>query len=119
MFWRVDLASCWRLTSVAKNACLAKSGVVFKIFFSFSLELFVTVHFLSQLFLSKHSVSFSSNSIVALVHLQIFKEKVWALILSPHISYFDLHFLEYLCWCFLFLLWVCFGVFGFVLVWIT
>ena len=38
MFWRVDLASCWRLTSVAKNACLANTGGVFKIFFSFPLN---------------------------------------------------------------------------------
>ena len=28
------------------------------------------------------------------------RKKVWALILSPHISYFKLHFREYLCWCF-------------------
>ena len=32
MFWRLDLATCWRLTSVAKNACLAKIGAVFKSF---------------------------------------------------------------------------------------
>ena len=49
---------------------------------------------------SKHSVSFFTNSIVAFVHLQIFRKKVWALILSPHILYFELHFHEYLCWCF-------------------
>ena len=48
MFWRLDLATCWRLTSVAKNACLAKTGSVFKSF-QFSLELFMTIHFLSQL----------------------------------------------------------------------
>ena len=38
-----------------------------------------------------------------LLHLFTFKfsrKKVWALILSPHISYFELHFREYLCWCF-------------------
>ena len=35
MFWRLDLATCWQLTSVAKNACLAKTGSVFKPFFSF------------------------------------------------------------------------------------
>ena len=28
------------------------------------------------------------------------RKKVWALILSPHTSYFELHFHEYLCWCF-------------------
>ena len=32
MFWRLDLASCWRLTSVTKNACLAKTGAIFKSF---------------------------------------------------------------------------------------
>ena len=32
MFWRLDLATCWRLTSVAKITCLAKIGVVFKSF---------------------------------------------------------------------------------------
>ena len=35
MFWRLDLATRWRLTSVVKNACLAKIGAVFKSFFSF------------------------------------------------------------------------------------
>ena len=52
MFWRLDLATCWRLTPVAKNACLTKTGSVFKSF-QFSLELFMTIHFLSQLNLNQ------------------------------------------------------------------
>ena len=32
MFWRLDLESCWRLTLVAKNTCLAKTGAIFKSF---------------------------------------------------------------------------------------
>ena len=32
MFWQLDLATCWQLTLVAKNACLAKIGAVFKSF---------------------------------------------------------------------------------------
>ena len=43
--------------------CIVRA--VFKIFFSFSLKLFVTVHFLFHLKLPKHSVSPPSNSIVA------------------------------------------------------
>ena len=38
----------WRLTPVTKNACLAKTGSVFK-HFQFSLKFFMTIHFLSQL----------------------------------------------------------------------
>ena len=50
MFWRLVLATCWRLTPIAKNACLGKSGSIFlKKLFQFSLELFMTIHFLSQL----------------------------------------------------------------------
>ena len=48
MFWRLELATLWRLTSVAKNTCLAKIGVVFKSFSIFP-RTFVTVHLLSQL----------------------------------------------------------------------
>ena len=52
MFWRLDLATCWRLTPVAKNTCLAKTESVFKSF-QFSLELFMTIHFLSQVNLTQ------------------------------------------------------------------
>ena len=52
VFWRLDLMTCWRLTPVAKNECLAKTGLVFK-YFQFSLKLFMTIHFLSQLNLTQ------------------------------------------------------------------
>ena len=48
MFWRLVLAACWQLTSVAKNACLAKIGAVFKSFSVFP-RTFMTVHLLSKL----------------------------------------------------------------------
>ena len=32
VFWQLDLASCWRLTSVAKNACFAQWGQFLKSF---------------------------------------------------------------------------------------
>ena len=99
MFWWLDLATCWQLTSVAKNACLEKTGSVFKPF-QFSLELFVTIHFL----LTKSHPNTPCHSLqTPSLHLFTSKssrKKVWALILSPHISYFELYFHEYLCWCF-------------------
>ena len=38
VFWRLDLATCWRLTSVAKNACFAFRREFLKFFSVFSLE---------------------------------------------------------------------------------
>ena len=99
MFWRLALATCWWLTSVVKNACSAFWNQFLNLFNFPSNFLWLFTFSLNWIF-PKHSVSFSTNSIVALVHLQIFKKKVWALILSPHISCFKLHFREYLCWCF-------------------
>ena len=121
MFWQLALATCWRLTLVAKNACLEKSGSAFKNLFSFPSNLLWLFTFSLNWNSSKHSVSLSTNSIFTLVHLQIFKKKVWVLISSPHISCFELHFREYLCWCFFFsfFLWVCFIFFWIVLVWIV
>ena len=52
VFWRLALATCWRLTPITKNACLAKTGSVFKPF-QFSLKIFMTIHFLSQLNLTQ------------------------------------------------------------------
>ena len=94
------MATCWRFTPVAKNACLAKTGSVFKSF-QFSLEFFMTIHFLSQLNLTQ-----TLRVILYKLHcytcspLNLQKKKGMGLILSPHISYFELHFHEYLCWCF-------------------
>ena len=48
MFWWLDLATWWRLTSITKNVCLAKIGAVFKSFSVFP-RTFVTIHLLSQL----------------------------------------------------------------------
>ena len=36
VFWRLDLATCWRLNSVAKNACFAFLRTVFQKFLVFS-----------------------------------------------------------------------------------
>ena len=52
MFWRVKLATFWQLTLVAKNECLAKVGLFLK-GVQFSLEPFMTIHFLSQLKLTQ------------------------------------------------------------------
>ena len=48
MFWRLGLATVWRLNQVAKNACLVETGAVFKSFSVFP-RTFVTVHLLSKL----------------------------------------------------------------------
>ena len=48
MFWRLELATVWRLIQVMKNACLAETGAVFKSFSIFP-RIFVTVHLLSKL----------------------------------------------------------------------
>ena len=117
VFWRLDLATWWWLTSIAKNTCLAKSRSVFKSF-QFSLKPFMTIHFLSQLNLTQ-----TLRVILYKLHFwtctppNLQEEKVWALILSPHISYFA-SFSWVFVLVFWFLLWVCFNDFGFVLVWI-
>ena len=51
MLWRLELATVWRLNQVAKIACFAETGAVFKLF-QFFPRIFVTVHLLS-----KHSPS--------------------------------------------------------------
>ena len=117
LFSWLDLATCWWLTSVAKNVCLTKIGSVFKSF-QFSLEPFLTIHFLSQLNLTQ-----TLRVILYKLHcwtctpLNLQEEKVWTLILSPHISYFA-SFSWVFVLVFWFLLWMCFDDFRFVLVWI-
>ena len=48
MLWRLELATVWRLNSVAKIACLAETGAVLKLVSVFP-RTFVTVHLLSKL----------------------------------------------------------------------
>ena len=48
MLWRLELATVWRLITVAKNACFAETGAVFKPFSVFP-RTFVTVHLISKL----------------------------------------------------------------------
>ena len=88
MFWRLELATCWRLSSVTKSACLAKIRAVFLNLFQFFPRTFVTVHLLSKLSPSQT------------LHVPIFKlhwcfisypnhqEKVWVLFSSSHFPYF-------------------------------
>ena len=110
----------WRLTPVVKNTCLAKSGSVFKNLFSFPSNFLWLFTFSLNWNSPKHSMSLSTNSIFALFYLQIFKKKVWVLISSPHISCFELHFREYLRWCFVFFFVMgLFRFFWIVLVWIV
>ena len=99
MFWQLELATCWRLISVAKNAGLAKTESVFKSF-QFSLKLFMTIHFLSQLNLTQtlHVILYKLHCCTCSPpNLQ---EKRYGLLFSHLICLILLHFLEYLCWCF-------------------
>ena len=48
MFWRLELATVWRLNPVAKFTCLAEIGAVLKLVSVFP-RTFVTVHLLSKL----------------------------------------------------------------------
>ena len=120
VFWRLDLATCWQLTLVMKNVCLAKIGSVFKPF-QFSLKLFMTIHFLSQLNLTYtlrvtlykfHCCTCSPPNI---------QEKRYELLFSHLISLILSFIFVSICvgvLIFFLLLWVCFDVFGIILVWI-
>ena len=113
------MTTCWRLTPVAKNACLAKTRLVFKPF-QFSLELFMTIHFLSQL------------NLIQTIRVTLYKlhcctcsppnlqEKRYGLLFSHLIPRILSFIFVSICVGVLifFLLWVCFDVFGIVLVWI-
>ena len=126
MFWWLALATCWLLTPVAKNACLAISGSVFKPF-QFSLELFMSIHFLSQLkliqtlrvTLYKHHFCTCSppnlqekgmGSYFLTLYLVFWTSFSWVFML---VFCFFVFFVFFFFW-----LWVCFDVFGIVLVWI-
>ena len=113
------MATCWQLTPVAKNTCLAKTGSVFKPF-QYSLELFMTIHFLSQLNLTQ-------TLCVTLYKLNCctcsppnLQEKRYGLLFSHLISLILSFIFVSICVGVLifFFLWVFFDIFGIVLVWI-
>ena len=114
------MATCWQLTPVAKNTCLAKTGSVFKPF-QYSLELFMTIHFLSQLNLTQ-------TLCVTLYKLNCctcsppnLQEKRYGLLFSHLISLILSFIFVSICvgvLIFFFFLWVFFDIFGIVLVWI-
>ena len=87
-----------------KNVCLAKIGSIFKSF-QFSLEPFMTIHFLSLLNLTQ-----TLRVILYKLHCwtctppNLQEKKVWAFILSPYISYFTSF-----SWVFVLVFWFCYG----------
>ena len=64
MFWRLALATCWRLSPVTKNACFAFQRQ-FLTLFQFFPRMFVTVHCLPHFPLNWNWPKHSSNSIFA------------------------------------------------------
>ena len=70
MFWRLELATLWRLNQVAKNACLAEIGAIFKSFSVFPWT-FVTVHLLSKL-----SPSQTLRAPTSILHCCIFSAQI-------------------------------------------
>ena len=87
MFWRLEPATLWRLNQVAKNACLAEIGAVFKSFSVFS-RTFVTVHLLSKISPSQTlRVSIFKSHWCFISYLN-HQEKVWVLFSQSHFSYF-------------------------------
>ena len=86
--------------------CIVRA--VFKIFFSFSLELFVIVYFLSQLFLPKHSVSPFSNFIITSFLLKIIKKRYGSSRSSlPHFIFYVLSIIVLPFWVVIFFLSYC------------
>ena len=126
MFWWLALATCWRLTPVAKKCVFGKSGSVFKPF-QFSLELFMTIHFLSQLKLIQtlRVTLYKLHYCLQTPFLHLFTSKSSRKrygFLFPHLISRVLSFIFVnICVGILFflLLWVCFDVFRIVLVWIV
>ena len=90
MFWRLELATVWRLNQAAKNACLAETGAVFLNLFQFSLEHLWLFIFSLNYLLPKHSVLPFPFSIVAYFLLEFFKSQVW-------VFNFELIFTWFLC----------------------
>ena len=87
MFWRLELATLWRLNQVAKNACLAEIGTVFKSFSVFP-RTFVIVHLLSKLSPSQTLRESIFKSHWCFISCPNHQEKVWVLISQSHFTYF-------------------------------
>ena len=87
MFWRLDLATLWRLNQVAKNACLAEIGAVVKSFSVFP-RTFVTVHLLSKLSPSQTLRESIFKPHWCLISYPNHQEKVWVLLSQSHFPYF-------------------------------
>ena len=95
MFWRLELATVWRLNQVAKNACLAETGAVFKSFSVFP-RISVTVHLLFKLSPSqtfRESIFKSHWCFIFLNH----QEKVWVLLSQSHFPYYFYYRLDWYC----------------------
>ena len=98
----------WRLTGdlfqSQKTCVLCFKDSFYKTFLVFPSNFYdcsLSSPFLSQLKLTQTLLKLY----FCIISSQIFKKKVWVLISSPHISCFEFHFREYLCWCFVF----CYG----------
>ena len=84
MFWRLDLVTCWRLTSVAKNACLANIRAVFKSFSVFPRTYCdCSLSFLSETSQTHYVTHFQLHC--CFISSQNHQEKVWVLFSSSHI----------------------------------
>ena len=87
MFWRLELATVWRLNQVAKNACLAEIGAVFKSFSVFP-RTFVTVHLLYKLSPSQTLRKSIFKSHWCFISYPNHQENVWVLFSQSHFPCF-------------------------------
>ena len=87
MFWRLELATVWRLNQVAKNTCLAEIGAVFKSFSIFPRTI-VTVHLLSKLSPSQTLRESIFKPHWCFISYPNHQEKVWVLLSQSHFPYF-------------------------------
>ena len=117
VFWRLALATCWRLTSVVKNACSAFRNQFLNLF-NFPSNFLWLFTFSLNLNSPKHSVSLFTTSIFALFTSKSSRKRYG--LSFPHLISHVLSFIFVnICVDVLFFsLWVCFG-FWVVLVWIV
>ena len=115
MFWRLALVICWRLTLVAKNACLVKNGSVFKnlsvfprTFYDYSLSLLIETH--------PNTPCHSLQTPFLHFFTSKFSRKRYGFLTSYLVFWASFSWIFVLMFCFS--LWVCFG-FWVVLVWIV